>query len=634
MRLTKWLALLLALCMLTAAMPTALSEDIGLDIVDANAREDEIAPEIDLDLGSLDLGEDSLNLDLPELEQEEISGEIEASEEVVEDDGEWPAPNARNYTEMSNSTAFTLNGVTIRAGDEGTKGAHNCWKWAQAIYKKVWGCNFDSTFEGTAARGHNLLRNLTDDERRLTPENLKYFITHSIPGATLRVQSCPSSCSGFNTDGCSKHQKHSLIIAEIREDGLVTMDDQGSVHTRYYTWEGFCNSWGPKWVFVKYIKWPNAPALNSAQSVDGYGVSKVSETYRVRATATKGVGLYSLPENGKLKGVLKYPASFAATSKTLKKYSGYTWVNGTSSTGLTGWMPLTEAVAAPGESIAVTGVTLDQTTLILAKGGTATLNAVVAPADASNQGVSWSSSDTSVATVTGGVVTARGAGTATITVTTDDGGKRAGCTVKVADADYSKELTRTGSNGTVTLKVGTKLQLIPTFATARGWKIKKVSSSKSKYATVNKYGQVTAKKAGTTTVTVKCSNGKKATLKVKVVKSASGGGSWGGSESGSEGGSEGSASGGDSGQTGSVEVKKIYLNVSGTQSLKVGKTAQMKIVRIEPSNATTPMKWMSTDTSVAYIDTNGKVYGLKKGACYVGVMAENGVYASIKLNVK
>ena len=74
--------------------------------------------------------------------------------------------------------------------------------------------------------------------------------------------------------------------------------------------------------------------------------------------------------------------------------------------------------------------------------------------------------------------------------------------------------------------------------------------------------------------------------------------------------------------------------MSGTQSLKVGKTAQMKIVRIEPSNATTQMKWMSTDTSVAYIDTNGKVYGLKKGTCYVGVMAENGVYASIKLNVK
>ena len=632
MRLTKWLALFLALCMLTAAMPAALSEENGLDIVDANGGEADIAPGLDLDLGNLDLGGIDLSLDLPDLEQEEIPGDAEKPGEAAEDDGEWHAPNARNYTEMSNSTAFTLNGVTIRAGDEGTKGAHNCWKWAQAIYKKVWGCNFDSTFVGTASKGHNLLRNLTDDERRLTPENLKYFITHSIPGATLRVQSCPSSCSGFNTDGCSKHQKHSLIIAEIREDGLVTMDDQGSVHTRYYTWQGFCDSWGPKWVFVKYIKWPNAPALNSAQSVDGYGVSKVNETYRVRATATKGVGLYSLPENGRLLGALKYPNSFAATSKTLKKYGGYTWVNGTSSTGVKGWMPLTEAVAASGESIAVTGVALDQTTLILAKGGTATLKAVVAPVDASNQGVSWSSSDTSVATVSGGVVTARGAGTATITVTTDDGGKTAGCTVKVADADYSKELTRTGSNGTVTLKIGAKLQLIPTFATSRGWKIKGVSSSKSKYATVNKYGQVTAKKAGTTTVTVKCKNGKKATLKVKVVKSSDGGSS---SEGGSsEGGSsEGGSEGWGSGESGSDAVKKIYLNVSGTQYLKAGKSAQMKIVSIEPSNATTPMKWMSTDTTIAYIDGNGKVTGKSKGTCYVGVMAENGVYASIKLIV-
>ena len=618
MRTTKWLALFLALCMLTAAAPAALSEDIGLDIVDANAGENDIAPELDLDLGSLDLGEDSLSLDLPDLEQEEIAGAVEASEEAAEEDGEWPAPNARNYTEMSNSTAFTLNGVTIRAGDEGTKGSHNCWKWAQAIYKKVWGCNFDSTFEGTGSKGHNLLRNLTDDERRLTPENLKYFITHSIPGATLRVQSCPSSCSGFNTDGCSKHEKHSLIIAEIREDGLVTMDDQGSVHTRYYTWEGFCNSWGPKWVYVKYIKWPNAPALNSAQSVDGYGVSRVSETYRVRAAATKGVGLYSLPENGRLLGVLKYPATFSATSRTLKTYNGYTWVNGVSSTGITGWMPLTEAVAAPGDSIAVTGVALDAATLIMAKGGTATLKAVVAPADATNQGVSWSSSDTSVVTVSGGVVTAAGAGTATITVATDDGGKTAACAVKVADADYSKELTVTGSNGTVTLKVGAKLQLIPTFATARGWKIKSVSSSKSKYASVNKYGQVTAKKVGTTTVTVKCRNGKKATLNVKVVNASSGGES---------------SQGGSSAETGSVELKKIYLNVSGTQKLKVGKTAQIQILRIEPSNATTRMKWMSSDASVAYIDSNGTVYGLKKGVCYVGVVAENGVYASIKLNV-
>ena len=598
MRMTKWLALLLALCMLTAALPVALSEDAGIDIVDANTPDGTVADSaLDLDLDSLDLGEDalSLDLDLPDLEQEEIPAAD------VDDEG-WPVANAKNYTEMSNSTAFTLNGVTVRAADEGTKGAHNCWKWAQAIYKKVWGCNFDSTFEGTAAKGHNLVRNLTDDERRLTAENLKYMVSHAVPGATLRVQSCPSSCSGFNTDGCSKHNLHNLLIAEIREDGLVTMDDQGSVHTRYYTWEGFCASWA-RWEYVKYIKWPNAPALTSAQAVDGYGVTKISETYRVRSSATKGVGVYSLPEDGKLVGVLKYPATFAASCKTLKAYNGYTWVKGASNTGVSGWMPLTEAVAGSGDTIAVTGVALDQSMLIMAKGGTATLKAAVAPVDASNQNVSWSSSDTSVATVSGGTVAAMGAGTATITATTDDGGKTASCTVYVANADYSKEPTSAGSNGTVTLGVGKKLQLIPTFATARGWKIKGVSSSKSQYATVNKYGQVTAKKVGTTTITVKCTNGKKATLTVKVV-----------SGSGEQG--------------GSVAVKKIYLNVSGTCSLPVGKSAQMKVVKIEPANATTPMKWMSSKEEVAIVDGNGMVYAVKKGTCYVGIIAENGVYAS------
>ena len=40
-------------------------------------------------------------------------------------------------------------------------------------------------------------RALTDDERRLTPENLKHMVSSAKPGATLRVQSCPSSCSGL-----------------------------------------------------------------------------------------------------------------------------------------------------------------------------------------------------------------------------------------------------------------------------------------------------------------------------------------------------------------------------------------------------------------------------------------------------
>ena len=104
-----------------------------------------------------------------------------------------------------------------------------------------------------------------------------------------------------------------------------------------------------------------------------------------------------------------------------------------------------------------------------------------------------------------------------ITVITEDGSKKATCTVKVAAADSGKTLSKTGSNGTVKLLPGQQLQLVPKFATKKGWKVKSIKSSKSKVASVNKSGIVTARKAGTTTITVLTKNGKKATVKVKVV---------------------------------------------------------------------------------------------------------------------
>lgn len=82
---------------------------------------------------------------------------------------------------------------------------------------------------------------------------------------------------------------------------------------------------------------------------------------------------------------------------------------------------------------AVTGVSLDKTTAKLTeKGQTVELKATVAPATASIKDVSFATSDANVATVdANGKVTAVGNGTATITVTTDDGNKTAICSVTV-----------------------------------------------------------------------------------------------------------------------------------------------------------------------------------------------------------
>ena len=82
-------------------------------------------------------------------------------------------------------------------------------------------------------------------------------------------------------------------------------------------------------------------------------------------------------------------------------------------------------------NVPVTGVSLDKTETNLYVGDTAQLTATIKPSTATNQNVTWSSDNESIATVINGVVTAVGSGTAIITVTTVDGNYTAVCTVSV-----------------------------------------------------------------------------------------------------------------------------------------------------------------------------------------------------------
>lgn len=143
------------------------------------------------------------------------------------------------------------------------------------------------------------------------------------------------------------------------------------------------------------------------------------------------------------------------TSSGVQEYS---YANNGSAT----YLKIEPLAAAPIVPVTVTGVTLDATTLELAVGGTETLTATVAPDDATNKAVTWSSSDESVATVADGVVTAVAEGDAIITVTTEDGGKTATCAVTVT-------ATATDSD-------------IPTPNPKPTYPIKKVSSDKGSFS--------------------------------------------------------------------------------------------------------------------------------------------------------
>ena len=81
--------------------------------------------------------------------------------------------------------------------------------------------------------------------------------------------------------------------------------------------------------------------------------------------------------------------------------------------------------------IAVTSVSLSSNSETIKVGKTVTLTPTISPSNATNKNVTWTSSDTSVATVSGGTVTGVAAGTTIITVKTVDGNKTATCTVVV-----------------------------------------------------------------------------------------------------------------------------------------------------------------------------------------------------------
>ncbi len=165
-------------------------------------------------------------------------------------------------------------------------------------------------------------------------------------------------------------------------------------------------------------------------------------------------------------------------------------------------------VTVKAKAVNVTEVTLDRTELTLTEGETETLTATVRPDNADNRKVTWSSDKTEIATVDGaGRVTAVKAGEATVTVTTEDGGKTATCKVTVK----AKAVPVTGvevNPWAVTLSVrGTsKLSYTIRPADATNQNVKWESESPS-VATVDSEGNVQGVAAGTAKICVTTEDG-------------------------------------------------------------------------------------------------------------------------------
>ena len=174
------------------------------------------------------------------------------------------------------------------------------------------------------------------------------------------------------------------------------------------------------------------------------------------------------------------------------------------------------------KEIPITEISLDKSSATLTEGETTTLVATVLPENTTyGKSVKWSSSNVAVATVDlMGKVTAKSAGTAIITATSENG-KTASCTITVNKKDTNIAITEVRLNkSTETLTEGDTTTLVATVLpenTTYGKSVK-WSSSNVAVATVDLMGKVTAKSAGTAVITATSENGKTASCTVTVNK--------------------------------------------------------------------------------------------------------------------
>ena len=316
--------------------------------------------------------------------------------------------------------------------------------------------------------------------------------------------------------------------------------------------------------------------------------------------------------NKKVTWTSNYPENVSVDENGLvtaiKRKLGVSYVTITAKTedgGQTSTCKVTVKESSSGK-IAVTGISLDQTSTELKVGDVLQLNATVAPSNATNKTVTWSSNNNSVATVSSsGLVSAKAEGTAKITAKTEDGGKTASMTITVKKAgegnvavtgvslDKSSMSLKVGESGTL------KATVSPTNATNKGltW-----TTSMSSVATVTSDGVVTAKAAGTATITVKTDDGgKTATCNVTVTY--------------------------DPGPGGDISVSQVTISPT-TANMTVGDTKQFS-VKIDPANATNQeVSWSSSEPSIASVDSKGMVTAKAEGKATITVTAKDGGISS------
>lgn len=255
--------------------------------------------------------------------------------------------------------------------------------------------------------------------------------------------------------------------------------------------------------------------------------------------------------------------------------------------------------------VKASGISLNTNKLALTRYGTDVkekLTATVTPNETTNKNVKWTSNNNKIATVDeNGYVTAKSKGVARITATTTDGSNlSATCTVTVKQMVTMIVNTMNINRGSK--NVNRKLPvMVGNNATNKTLNYR---SGNSKVVSVNAKGQITAKKKGTATVSVKTTDGTNIVVYYRVtVKQL----------------------------VTSVKLNKKAISLKAKGKAKQ-KTYTLKATVTKGAN-NKKVKWTTSNKKVAVVNSKGKVTAKKKGTCYISVTSTDGSRKSAKCKV-
>ena len=207
----------------------------------------------------------------------------------------------------------------------------------------------------------------------------------------------------------------------------------------------------------------------------------------------------------------------------------------------------------------------------------------------------WSSSKKKVISVSGGTLTALKEGKSKITVKTAND-RKATVTVSVVDP-YKPDSVAFEAGGYV-INVGDSVQLTAKLSPDTARTVLSWSSSKSKVAEVSADGVVTARREGSAKITVRTSNDKKATVKVKVV---------------------------DQYKPTAVSLYDVTIGVNDIITLEPTLT---------PATARSTYSWSTSEKKVVAVNSAGQIKGIKTGTAKITVKTANGKKATCKVTVQ